>query len=87
MEADRARAQEPAVGDSSPEAMESNPVFAPDRLGRTVLLVKYRASRLNAAMIPPCSSENRLILSNHDTVTTAAVSEKYSRSGGGFHTK
>ena len=49
MEADRAREPEPAVVGSSLEARELNQVFAPDRLGRTVLLAECPALPLSAA--------------------------------------
>ena len=38
MEADQAHEPEPEVADSSLEAMEADPAFAPDRSDRMVLL-------------------------------------------------
>ena len=51
--ADQVREPEPGVAGWSREAVELNPAFVPDRLGRMVLLVKCLAFRLNAANNPP----------------------------------
>src|SRR6476619_210569 len=44
-------------------------------------------SSIKRCKLIPLDREYSLILSNHDTVTTAAVSKKYSLSGRGLHTE